>query len=101
MVWYQNEAKSESCISTKSRKVPKFLNDIKKHFKNVHTELLDDGTAPLVIRSCIYFCEILKKKGCPSHDMMRLKKIFKEEEEKKAADMEKGEKRRDRPKKQE
>jgi hypothetical protein len=99
MVWYQNEGHSESFSCTDSRKVPKFLNELKKHFKDVHRDLLDDGTAPLVIRSCIYFRDTLKKKGCPTNDMMKLIETFGAEGEKKAADVGKVRK-RGRPKKQ-
>eukprot|EP00957_Ditylum_brightwellii_P206662 15349406-Ditylum_brightwellii.AAC.1 len=93
MVWYQNKANSETSLSNKSRKVPTFLNKIKKHFCTVHNNVLITDTAPLVIRSSVFYRETLKKKGQPNHDMMMYKKLLKEDEDKKAADVAKGGKR--------
>eukprot|EP00957_Ditylum_brightwellii_P120326 9181207-Ditylum_brightwellii.AAC.1 len=101
MVWYQNEANVETSLSSESRKVPKFLNKIKKHFCTVHNNVLLTDTDPLVIRSSIFYCETLKKKGQPNHNMMTYKKLLEKDEEKKTADVAKGKKRRGRCPKEE
>eukprot|EP00957_Ditylum_brightwellii_P201590 15326315-Ditylum_brightwellii.AAC.1 len=98
MVWYQNEANSETSLSNKSKKVPEFLNKIKKHFHTVHISVLIADTTPLVIRSSIFYHETLKKKGQPNHNMMTYKKLLKEDEDKKTADMAKGKKEAPAPK---
>ena len=90
MVWYQNEVNSETLLSNETWKVTKLLNEFKKHFRPVHNEFLIANTAPIVIRSSIFYRETMKKTGQPQHSMMTYKELLKEQEDKKSANVAKG-----------
>ena len=86
----KNEVNSETSLSNEIWKVTKFLNEFKKHFHPVHNEFLIANTAPIVIRSSIFYRETMKKKGQPQHSMMMYKELLKEQEDKKSANVAKG-----------